>query len=85
MFLKVSIQVETCGNIEPSKTANSSNFDLRYLKELRKEFVNNPVIGYINISSLRNKMVNLRKALYESELDIIAISETKLSDEFPNP
>ena len=75
----------TCRNIEPSKTANSSNFDLRYLREVRKEFANNPIIGYLNINSLRNKIVDLRQVLYESELDIVAISETKLSDEFPNP
>ena len=68
----------TCGNIEPCKTANNSNF---YLKELRKEFANNPIIGYLNIDSLRNKIVDLRQVLYESELNI----ETKLSDAFPNP
>ena len=77
----------TCGNIEPSKAANSSNFDLRYPRELRKECARNPIIGYLNIISLRNKIhvVDLRQVLYESELDIIAVSETKLSDEFPNP
>ena len=74
-----------CGTIEPSKTENSSNVDLRYLRELRKEFANNPIIGYLNINSLRNKTVDLRQVLPESELDIITISETKLYDEFPNP
>ena len=44
-----------------------------------------PYNGYLNINSLRNKIVDLRQVLYESELDIIAVSETKLSDEFPNP
>ena len=72
-------------NIEPSKAANSSNFDLRYLRELRKGCAKNPVIGYLNINSLRNMIADLRQALYESELHIIAVSETKLSDEFPNP
>ena len=69
-------------NIESSKAANSSNFDLR---ELRKECAKNPIIGYLHINGLRNKLVDLRQVLYESELDIIAVSETKLSDEFPNP
>ena len=32
----------TCGNIEPSKAANSSKFDLGYLKELRKECAKKP-------------------------------------------
>ena len=74
----------TCGNIEPSQAANSSNFDLGYLKELCKECAKNPIIGYLNINSLRNKIVDLRQVLYEGELDILAVSETKLSDEFPN-
>ena len=75
----------TYGNIEPSQAANSSNFDPGYLKELRKECAKNSIIGYLNINSLRNKIVDLRQVLYESELDILAVSETKLSDEFPNP
>ena len=75
-----------CGNIEPSKAANSSNFYLRYLRKLCKECTKTPIIGYLNINSLRNKIVDLRQvSLYESELDIIAVLETKLSDEFPNP
>ena len=45
----------------------------------------NPIIGYLNINSLQNKIVDLRQVLYESEMDIIAVLETKLSDEIPNP
>ena len=75
----------TCGNIEPSETSNSSNFDLRYLRELCKEHANNPISGYLNIGSLRNKIVDLRQVLYESELDIIAVSEMKVSDELLDP
>ena len=75
----------TCGNIQPSKATNSSSFDRRYLRELRKECAKNPIIGYLNINSRRNKIVDLKQVPYESELDIIAVSETKLSDEFPNP
>ena len=89
MFLKASIHVEInnpliYGNIELSKAAKSSNFDLRYLRELCKECAKNTIIGYLNINSLRNKIVDLRQVLYESELDILAVLETNLSDEFPN-
>ena len=42
----------------------------------------NYIIGYLNIKSLRYKVVDLRHVLFESELDILAISETKLCDEF---
>ena len=41
-------------------------------------------IGYLSINSLSYKVVDLRHALHESELDILAISETKLCDEFPD-
>ena len=33
---------------------------------------------------MRYKVVDLRHVLFESELDILAISETKLCDEFPD-
>ena len=61
-----------------------SNPDLPYLAELRKRYSDNPIIGYLNINSLRYKVVDLRHVLSESELDILAISETKLCDEFPD-
>ena len=64
---------------------NSNNtFDLGYLGRLRQEHVNNPIMGYLNINSLRYKIIDLRHVLSESQLDIVAISETKLSDEFPD-
>ena len=64
---------------------NSNNtFDLGYLGRLRQEHVNNPIMGYLNINSLRHKIIDLRHVLSESQLDIFAISETKLSDEFPD-
>ena len=69
-----------CGDIEPCKTANSSDFDPGYLRELRKEFANKPITVYLNINCLRDKIVDFRQVLYESEMDIIAILETKLSD-----
>ena len=61
-----------------------SNLYLPYLAELRKKYSDNPIIGYLNINSLRYKVVDLRHVLFESELDILAISETKLCDEFPD-
>ena len=42
------------------------------------------MIGYLNINRLRYKIVDLRHVLFQSELDILAISETKLCDEFPD-
>ena len=62
-----------------------SNLYLPYLAELRKNYSDNPIIGYFkNINSLRYKVVYLRHVLFKGELDMLAISETKLCDEFPD-
>ena len=75
-----------CSDLEifNDTTTAISNLYLPYLAELRKKYSDNPIIGYLNINSLRYKVVNLRHVLFESELDILAISETKLCDEFPD-
>ena len=56
-------------------TTAISNLYLPYLAELRKKYSDNPIIGYLNVISLRYKVVDLRHVLFESELDIPAISE----------
>ena len=65
-------------------TTAISNLYLLYLAKLWKKYSDHPIIGYLNINSLRYKVVDLRHVLFESELDILAISETKLCDEFPD-
>ena len=44
----------------------------------------NPAIGYLNINSLRNKVVDLREIMSEISLDYFVISETKLDSSFPS-
>ena len=75
-----------CSDVEIFKDTTTviSNLYLPYPAELRKKYSDNPIIGYLNINSLRYKVVDLRHVLFESELDILAISETKLCDEFPD-
>ena len=75
-----------CSNLEifNDTTTAISNLYLPYLAELWKKYSDHPIIGYLNINSLRYKIVDLRHVLFESELDILAISETKLCDEFPD-
>ena len=41
-------------------------------------------MSYLNINSLRYKIVDLRHVLETAGLKTVAISETKLSDEIPN-
>ena len=55
--------------------------DLRLLKN---NYPLNPFIGYLNINSLRNKIVHLREILRISPLEILCIDETKLDSSFPD-
>ena len=43
----------------------------------------NPLIGYLNINSLRNKMVDVREVFTKLMFDYFVLSETKLDDSFP--
>ena len=56
--------------------------DLEMLQNDRLKFLHNPLIAYLNINSLRNKLIDLGKILKDLPLDYLIISETKL-DEFP--
>ena len=54
------------------------------LQDDRLKFLYNPLIAYLNINSLRNKVIDLGKILKDLPLDYIVISETKLDESFPN-
>ena len=41
------------------------------------------MIGYLNINSLRNKIVDLREIILELSLDYLVLSETKIGESFP--
>ena len=44
----------------------------------------NLLIAYLNISSLRNKVIDSGKILKDLPLDYLVFSETKLDESFPN-
>ena len=56
---------------------------LEAVRENRLKYVNNPMIGYLNINSLRNKTVDLREIILELSLDYLSLSETKIDQNFP--
>ena len=41
------------------------------------------MISYLNINSLRNKIVDLREIILELSLDYLVLSETKIDESFP--
>jgi len=44
----------------------------------------NPKIGYLNINTLQNKIVDLRSIAKDIDFAFLAISETKLNDSYPS-
>ena len=45
----------------------SSGFDA--IRKNRRKYVNNPLIGYLNMNSFRNKIADLRDIILELSLD----------------
>ena len=58
--------------------------DLTNLMSLKGDNLKNPFLSYLNINSLRYKIVDLRHILEQTGIEIVAVSETKLSEEFPD-
>ena len=58
----------------------SSGFEA--IRENTLKYVNNPLIGYLNISSLRNKIVDLREIILELSHDYLVLSEKKSTKAF---
>ena len=58
--------------------------DLQILRKLRLKYPRNPLIGYLNINSLRNKIIDVRELIGRLQLDYFVISETKLGSSFPS-
>ena len=52
--------------------------------ENRLKHPRNPFIGYLNINSLRNKIVHAREVFGKLQLYYFVLSETKLDDSFPS-
>ena len=53
------------------------------LRESRLKSVKNPLIGHLNINSLRSKIVDLREIILELSLDYFVLSKTKIDQSFP--
>ena len=72
----------------PSKETVCNTFqntlDLSNLIALKQANLNNPFISYLNLNSLRYNIIDIREVLCKAQLEIIALSETKLNSEFPD-
>ena len=58
--------------------------DLQVLHHERLKHSKKPMIGYLNINSLRNKLTDLKVILKYLSFDYFISKETKLHESFPN-
>ena len=58
--------------------------ELHLSQKDRRQYLNNPLIGYLNINSVRNKIADLQIFNQNIPLDYLVLSETKLDESFPN-
>lgn len=56
--------------------------DIGEIFELRTKNQNNPLIGFLKINSLRNKITDLKLVMERCLPDILVIEETKLNSDF---
>ena len=56
--------------------------DLHKFKLIRKVHSNDPIIGYLNLNSLRNKIHDMREVFEDLSLVYFVLSETNINDEF---
>ena len=56
------------------------NLDIDGLIHLRVNNPFNPIVGYLNINSLRNEIGDLREVCEKVQIDIVCIDEIKLDD-----
>ena len=67
-----------------SKSERKKCTDLKIMYENRLKPPRNPLVGYLNIYSLRNKIVDTREVFGKLQLDYFVLSQTKLDDSFPS-
>ena len=79
-------QRESVANQISNKAKNINyNLDIEELISLRKLHTNNPIIGYLNINSHKNKITQLREVCRKAPIDVLCTCyETKLDVSFPD-
>ena len=53
------------------------------LKKDRLNYPRNPLIGYLNINFIRNKIADIREVFRKLQLNYFVSSETKIHESFP--
>ena len=61
----------------------SHELNLRSLIDLRENFINKPIIEYLNINSLVSKINDPREVCKKLPTDVLCLDETKFDDSCP--
>ena len=70
-------------NTDTSKKESNSKLNfLSEVKEMRKGYIKNVIVGQLNINSLRIKFLSVKDLSHN--LDLLVINETKFDDSFLN-
>ena len=70
------------GHIQ-SALASDQTDEITQLSKRKRSHIHNPLITHLNINSLRYKIIDLRKIISYTDIDLISITETKKRFFFP--
>ena len=70
--------------VDDKENLRNIESDVSGLVKIRKDFINNPSIGYLNINSLSERITYLREICLKTSIDILCVDETKLDSSYPN-
>lgn len=76
-------EIDLSSSASSIRSKQPKNFsDIDEFFSLRTKNPNNPLIGFLNINSLRNKITDLRLVMERCLPDLLVIQETKLTSDF---
>ena len=71
-------------HIQSALDLASDQNDITQLSKRKRSHIHNPLITHLNINSLRYKIIDLRKIISYTDIDLISITETKIDSSFPD-
>ena len=89
-FCSILVNFATFNDFDGGFSMNTSTFenfesiDLGKLKELKGKNLKNAFLCYLIINSLCNKIVDSRYVLAQTGIELLVVSETKLTENFPD-
>ena len=79
-----STKIFLCSDFRQTAELFQMGAELHLLQKDKRQYLSNPLIGYLNINSLRNKIADLQIFLQNIPLDYLVLRKTKLDESFPN-